>query len=378
MMKDKFTLLIVDDEEDIRGNLFDYIEYQGFNALEAENGAQALSIIEQNEVDLIVSDLMMPEMNGLQMLEEILRREIEVPVIIMTAFGTMEYAINAMKNGAADFITKPIELPYLHRIINKVLQKSQMEQKIREQQRQLDDDLQHAATIQQCMLPHTIDNDFLSLRYRYQPLIAIGGDYLSVYSYNDKLIAAAIYDVSGHGVSAALTASLVHNHLQELLPHQESPCRIIEQLNKRIVANIGQTSMFITMILALIDAEKSRITVCNAGHPDLLIWRETERKVVALSSQITPVGFGKEILGNLCDVQMDISTRDRIVFYTDGFSESRNAQGDMLGRDGLQAWVADGASLQPESFIQQMFQNLNHYLADEPEDDLTLMIVDVK
>ena len=120
-MSDKKLLLIVDDEEEIRENLADFAEYSGFDVLQAGHGREALELVESSSPNLIISDLMMPQMNGLELLQEIVNRKLDIPVIIMTAFGTMEYAIDAMKKGAADFIAKPIDLPYMMKVVNKVL-----------------------------------------------------------------------------------------------------------------------------------------------------------------------------------------------------------------------------------------------------------------
>ncbi len=168
------TLLIVDDEEEIRENLCDYAEFKGFNVLEAENGLEALEILEDESPDLIISDMMMPKMGGLELLQEIAKRDIDTPTVMMTAFGTMEYAIDAMKNGAEDFLSKPIDLSYMMQVVNRVLDRSAMRKKVKEQQLQLETDLQHASMIQRCLLPVPINNERFSFHYRYQPLIAIG------------------------------------------------------------------------------------------------------------------------------------------------------------------------------------------------------------
>ncbi|MBD3267426.1 response regulator, partial [bacterium] len=256
MAEEGKTILIVDDEEEIRENLFDFLEYKGFTPLEAEHGLDALQKLQEYTPDLILSDLMMPQMGGMDFLRALKERKIDIPVVIMTAFGTVEYAIDAMKNGAVDFLTKPIDLPYTMQVIDRVIQRSELERKVREQQRQMEEDLSHAAMIQCCLLPDPIVTDFVSLQYRFEPLIEIGGDYLTVHKYHDKKVAAALYDVSGHGVSAALTGSLIHNQLMMSLEEERSgPAEILDALNKAIIHRIGKTGMFITIILALIDLD---------------------------------------------------------------------------------------------------------------------------
>jgi len=299
-------------------------------------------------------------------------------VVIMTAFGTMEYAVDAMKNGAADFLTKPIDLSYMLKVVGKILERCAMQQKIREQQMQLEEDLRHAAAIQRCLLPDPVDNSHLSIQYRYEPLIAIGGDYLTIHQYSNQEVTIALYDVSGHGVSAALTANLVHNQLQQRLAERRPPSNIINLLNRFILANIDKTTMFITMAIVSIDLEEGRATIANAGHPDIFLSRKGAEKLESIASHTPPVGVTAKILGECNESAFDIGSGDRLILYTDGFLEARNREGHMLGMEGLQGMILRNSDRNPTDFLQNMYEDLARYHAGEQDDDLTLMVIDVK
>ncbi len=120
--ENKNFILIVDDEVDIGNNLKEYLELEGFKALTAENGKQALEIFKENNVDLVVSDIVMPEMDGIQLIKEIKELDIDIPVIIMTAYPTIEYSVEAMKAGAFDFISKPFDFKRVLFVIDKALE----------------------------------------------------------------------------------------------------------------------------------------------------------------------------------------------------------------------------------------------------------------
>ena len=377
-MNDPPVLLIVDDEEEIRENLKDFAEFKGFTVREAGNGLEALDVLEAQRPHLVISDLKMPEMDGLEMLLEIARRGIQVPVVIMTAFGTMEYAINAMKNGAADFITKPIDLPYLMRVVERVLKRSEIEQKVKDQQRQLDEDIQHAAMIQRCLLPEPIDSPRLVVHYRYHPYIAIGGDYLTLHKYNDSRVAFALYDVSGHGVSAALTANLVHNQLQLRLAEHRPPSNIIDLLNRFITQHIGKTNMFVTMIIGMIDAEEGSLVVSNAGHPEMLLWHGERHELEGVSSHLPPVGFAPKILCDRNESRLEVASGDRIILFTDGLTEACNAEGVLAGLRGMKEWFGRYKELPVESFLDAMFSEVEQFRQGEADDDMTLMVLDVR
>jgi len=118
----KYRILVVDDEVDIRSSLSDYLESEGFNVLSAENGKQALSVFNDNTIDLVISDLVMPELDGIGLVKKIRKIDEGVPVIIMTAFSTVEYSVEAMKAGAFDFISKPFDFKRVLFVIEKALE----------------------------------------------------------------------------------------------------------------------------------------------------------------------------------------------------------------------------------------------------------------
>ncbi len=118
----KYRILVVDDEIDIRSALSDYLSFEGFSVLTAENGKQALAVYNENVIDLIISDLVMPELDGIGLLKKIRKIDEDVPVIIMTAFSTVEYSVEAMKAGAFDFISKPFDFKRVFFVIVKALE----------------------------------------------------------------------------------------------------------------------------------------------------------------------------------------------------------------------------------------------------------------
>ena len=102
-------VLVVDDEANIRKVLSAQIKAAGYEVLEATNGLEALALIQQGEIDAVISDLRMPQLDGLGLLKKVQEIEIAPPVIVITAHGSMTTAIEAMKLGAFDFITKPFD-----------------------------------------------------------------------------------------------------------------------------------------------------------------------------------------------------------------------------------------------------------------------------
>jgi two-component system, NtrC family, response regulator AtoC len=115
------TILAVDDEPNMRRLLEISLRQAGYRALSAGNGREALEIIRQQQIDLVVSDLHMPGMNGLQLLDVIRNEHEHLPLIMVTAQGEIKTAVEAMKLGASDYILRPFELETLEIAIEKAL-----------------------------------------------------------------------------------------------------------------------------------------------------------------------------------------------------------------------------------------------------------------
>lgn len=101
-------LLVVDDDPLIRRSLSEVLRREGYLVLEASTGAEALRIVAANAPNLVVTDFNMPEVDGLQLLRELRARKPDLPVILVTGYGTVEQAVEAMKAGAWDYVSKPI------------------------------------------------------------------------------------------------------------------------------------------------------------------------------------------------------------------------------------------------------------------------------
>ena len=106
----KFNLLVVDDEKNIRAGLGKSLELDGYNVLLAAQGREALDLVESNEIDLIIADLRMPVMSGEQLLKSMTASYPSIPVIILTGHGSIESAVNSMRDGAYDYLLKPINV----------------------------------------------------------------------------------------------------------------------------------------------------------------------------------------------------------------------------------------------------------------------------
>lgn len=118
-------ILVVDDEEGARELFNAILTDEGYEVLLADSGAAALTLFRNNPFNLVITDIKMPVMDGLQLLQEIRKIGSKTDVIMVTAYGEVESYLKAMSLGAAEYINKPIRIKELKRIVHKVLTEQQ-------------------------------------------------------------------------------------------------------------------------------------------------------------------------------------------------------------------------------------------------------------
>jgi DNA-binding NtrC family response regulator len=123
-------ILVVDDEKLIRWSLRKNLASAGFEVLEAEDGVQALARLEDDTVDLILLDIRMPGMGGLEVLEHVQKHHSEVPVILMTAYSSVEGAVDAVKRGAFEYIVKPFNQDEVLLLVRKTLETTRLQREL--------------------------------------------------------------------------------------------------------------------------------------------------------------------------------------------------------------------------------------------------------
>jgi len=119
-------ILVIDDERSIRNTLKDILEFEKHKVTLAENGKQGLETALNEFFDIIFSDIKMPEMDGIELLEQLREKEVEAPVIMISGHGNIETAVDCIKKGAFDFIEKPIDLSRLLVTVRNALEKNNL------------------------------------------------------------------------------------------------------------------------------------------------------------------------------------------------------------------------------------------------------------
>ena len=127
-------ILIVDDEKGARETIGDYLAEDGFSVVTTDTGIEAMEILQQSSFDLIISDLRMPGMDGIALTRNIKAMGIDAPIIVITGFATIEHAVESMKAGAFDFITKPFNFDQIKITVEKALETKRLQKLAKERE----------------------------------------------------------------------------------------------------------------------------------------------------------------------------------------------------------------------------------------------------
>ena len=189
--KPVLDLLVVDDDRNLRSDIANYFSRQGHRVEQAENGQEALDVMERRSFDVMVLDLMMPGLSGLDVLKEMQARYAECEVVMLTGEATIESAVEAMKLGAREFLTKPISLKELDRLVRKAHETGQL----RKENRQLKAALRYQQAPQQIIGESPQMQDMFRLIVRVGPTdkpILIQGESGT----GKELVARALHEAS--------------------------------------------------------------------------------------------------------------------------------------------------------------------------------------
>lgn len=128
MLEERKQILVVDDEPNLRRVLSAQLARDGYEVLAAEDGEQGLAMLADHHIDLVITDLKMPKVDGMELLRRALELEPELPIVMITAHGTVDNAVEALKTGAFDYITKPFDQAEVRTIVAKALRTRDLSQ----------------------------------------------------------------------------------------------------------------------------------------------------------------------------------------------------------------------------------------------------------
>lgn len=353
---------------------------------EAENGVEALKIIEENEIDLIILDLMMPEKDGYEVLEELKSSNMykDIPVIVNSALGDLESIEKTLEIGAFDYFTKPLSKEQMEIIlplkVKNVIMYYEQKKLVNELNEKITDELKNANVFQNIMLPKSSSTKNIELYSRYFPSIEIGGDFYECVRVDDS-VWFMIADVTGHGIAAAMVSSMLKVFFHGFIKYfSYSPKEVLNNMNKMVIDMMGsdENTNYIVFTAFIGCIKDKKLTYANAGQPYPILYNKEKNSVKMLEQNGFIVGFHEEAeYENDC---VEFAEGDSILVYTDGlFSKGKN--GDFNDWTDVYNFTLRNTKLierRPETFLDKIIYTFHKKNTKECSDDIAVMLLKMK
>ena len=372
---DRKTILVVEDNDDMRNFLKMLLQKQ-YRVVYAEDGEEGIRAARDQRPDLIVSDVMMPVMNGLDM-TSIIKSNSElntIPVILLTADTDLMNKVTGLENGADDYLHKPFNSLELLTRISSLLKNYENQKIISQRNRDIERELEVARLLQERLLPPSIPEiPGYHGHAVYIPVDKVGGDFYDIAN-RDGFLDVIIADVSGHGLPGAFLATVTKIALDNITDRNNSS-EVLSRLND-VVLKYTVQSNFVTAFFASIDTAKNIMRYSSAGHPSPLIYRKKNDEFFELNAKGTLLGWLSDI--QLAEKTIQLEPGDRIIFYTDGIYESKNSLNELFGEERLRKTIRGCAHLQAEKFSQELIREIEMFNGGSNfDDDITMVVLDV-
>ena len=375
-----YKILVVDDEKDIQPLFLQRmrrdIRAGRYEFVFAGTGVEALERLNADPtIDMVVTDINMPEMDGLTLLDQIPSVDPNIRSIIISAYGDMKNIRTAMNRGAFDFVTKPLDFADLQVTIDRTL-RHMVEWRdalsSRDKLVALQNELDIANQMQQSILPTVFPQSaeygvFASM----EPARNVGGDFYDVIRLDDGRIGLAVADVSDKGVPAALMMMSSRTLLKGATIGNLEPGKVLQEVND-LLNNENEAAMFVTVFYVVYDPATGEFTYANGGHnPPLVIHADGSSDLLPLTNGIA--------LGVAPGIEYEQKTvvlapGDTALLYTDGVTEAMNRDDEEFGVERLKTTFSQAPPTDPRQANDEVFRAVHEFVGDTLQsDDITCL-----
>ena len=330
-------ILVIEDDPAVRFNMVSYLEDSGYAVSEEASGEAGIAAVSAQRPDLVLCDLRMPGLDGLDVLQRLGTEQSDLPVVVVSGTGVLGDAVEALRNGAWDFVTKPIQdMAVLEHAINGSLERARLQrenrhfqqelqqanERLRAHLEQLEQDAAAGRNLQLQLMP---PSEWLLGAYRFSryllPSLYLSGDFVDYFVIDDTHLGFYLADVSGHGVSSAFVTVLLKSLIDRLVDQYQDegerlvldPARMLARLNTDLLAQ--RLDKYATIFFGIVDTRQNRLTFGNGGHfpPPVLFDGRSAR---FLDHRGPPVGLVPDAVFDT--VAMELPERHQLALFSDG------------------------------------------------------------
>ena len=364
------SILLVDDNPANLQILFQTLEGVGCKLLIAKNGQGALCIAGKALPDLILLDIMMPDIDGYEVCRKLKGNPAtaDIPVIFLSALGDTEDKVKGFHLGAVDYITKPFQPDEVIARVDTHLTIHRLKREVEIKKDQLEHELEVVSEVQRRLLPKQLPViDGFKLAAHYETSRYAGGDYYDIIKISEKRWGFLIADAEGHSAPAAVLMAMTCALFRAYPDLPEDPAAVLRYLNRHL-CKVADPS-FMTALYAVYDVDLQTMRVARAGHPQPMIYRSAEKKAFEFDcSGVYPLGIEPyEIDIPVGEVKLEPG--DRFLIYTDGLTERFNPDGNSYGEERLLKPFAVDNTAVPQEVIDAIMADVKKFAAGKPADD---------
>ena len=378
--------LIADDQPDVLEALRLLLKGEGYQTESVTTPADVIEALKVHDFDLLLMDLNYARdttsgREGIDLISRIHALDPSLPIVVMTAWATVDLAVEAMRRGVRDFVQKPWENARLLQTLRKQVKHARARRTLdervaqgRKTDAQLKRELIEARELQENLLTNpSLTVPGVQIAIKWQPATTVGGDYVAAFEIDDENAALCVADVVGKGLPAALLMSNFQAAMKSLVFQYLSPAEVSTRLNRVLYSNIP-LHKFITAFYGVVNIPRRTLTYTNAGHNPPLV-AHADGECVRLDA-------GGSVLGAFEDLdyeqgEIQLSAGDRVLLFTDGLSEAVDENNEQFGEQRLCDLLCEHRHRTPEELKDIVFDAVDEFCGRNFCDDVALMIVAV-
>lgn len=402
-------VIVVDDNDLVLRTLAGLFRHRKDECAEAANADEALKLIEQRPFDVLLSDMSMPGMDGIELIRRARKLQPQMVCILMSGVGTRRDVISALQAGAFDFMDKPVpDIASFNMTIDRAAERSRLVRErdsllenlkqqnaklefslqrlheafgqLRQQEEELESDLARAQQVQRRFLPSAFPPvpGWDCFAY-FGPCDQVGGDFFGTFTLPDGRLVAYLLDVAGHGVSAAIVTVTLRELLRARMRQSAksdffgNPGSVLAFMNNAVIEEEFEPPVLVTMIYSVFDPASGRVCYAGAGHPaPVLIAANGDARLAPAHGPVLGASPGS----SYATTEFALEENDALVLYSDGLTETRNP----AGKEFSQQHLADLLRAQPHRTAAETGQaieaaRLAFLEGSAPTDDMTFLVL---
>jgi sigma-B regulation protein RsbU (phosphoserine phosphatase) len=342
----------------------------------AIGGTQALDAVARNPPDLVLLDIVMPDIDGYEICRKLRAAEAtrELPIMFLSSLEDVHDKARGFEVGANDYLTKPFEILEVKARVRSLLKAKSYAEAVKAAAER---DLRIAREIQMGLLPANVPAQIqgtgLDVHAVLEPARQVGGDLFEVLRLAPDRLLVAVGDVSGKGIPAALFMAVTMTLLRNLARQGHAPEEILAQLNDELLAQ-NPRGMFVTLQCMMFDLAAGRVTCASAGHHGAV------RIIPGDAPGLTFTSAGR-VLGLMPREEISSETQDLVageafVLFTDGVSEAFGPGDDLFGEERLLAYLQESPGrCARETAVGVLDAVRRHAAGAQQSDDITVVSI---